>query len=114
MLTRLHFEHGQMDPSTSVQKQRRELSALSGKESAAFVRNCTCRMFTLVPRFRAILPRQMVVLVRIPGCSSFDVLARYLSKSPFTVRSDNFVMTIKTALTVCSRTRGATSVKPEI
>jgi len=68
---------------------------------------------TLAPRFRAILPRQIVVFVRIPGCSSFDVFARYFSNSPLIVRSDNFVMIVRTALTVCSRTKGAASVKPE-
>lgn len=66
----------------------------------------------LTPRFLAIFPRQIVVLVRIPGCSSFDVLARYFSSSPLIVLSDNFPMIVRTALTVCSLTTGATSVKP--
>ena len=67
---------------------------------------------TLDPKFRAIFPRQIVVFVRIPGCSSFDVFARYFSRSPLMVRSDNLVIIVKTALTVCSRTTGAISVKP--
>lgn len=69
-------------------------------------------LITFDPRLRAILPRQIVVLVRMPGCSSFAVLARYLSKSPLMVRSDSLVIIVKMALTVCSRTTGATSVKP--
>ena len=63
-------------------------------------------------RFLDILPKQIVVFVRIPGCSSFEVLARYLRSSPLMVLSDSFPMMVKTALTVCSRTTGATSVKP--
>lgn len=66
----------------------------------------------LTPRFFEILPKQIVVFVRMPGCSSFEVLARYLRSSPLIVLSDNFPMIVKTALTVCSRTTGATSVKP--
>ncbi len=66
----------------------------------------------LTPRFFAILPKQIVVLVRMPGCSSFDVLARYFNSSPLIVLSDNFPMIVRTALTVCSLTIGATSVKP--
>ncbi len=72
------------------------------------------RTFCLVLalRFRAIFPRHMVVLVRIPGCSSLDVFARCFKRSPLMTGSDNFVIIVKTALTVCSRTRGARSVKP--
>ena len=66
----------------------------------------------LAPRFLEIFPKQIVVFVRIPGCSSFEVLAKYLRSSPLMVLSDNFPMIVKTALTVCSRTTGATSVKP--
>lgn len=66
----------------------------------------------LTPRFFEILPRQIVVFVRIPGCSSFEVLARYFKSSPLIVRSDSFPMIVRTALTVCSRTTGATSVNP--
>lgn len=69
-------------------------------------------MRTLVPKLRAIFPRQIVVLVRIPGCSSLEVFASCLSKSPLIVRSESLVIIVKTALTVCSRTSGATSVKP--
>ena len=69
-------------------------------------------MRTLVPRLRAIFPRQIVVLVRIPGCSSLEVLASCFSKSPLIVRSESLVIMVRTALTVCSRTSGATSVKP--
>lgn len=65
-----------------------------------------------VPRFLAILPRQMVVFVRIPGCSSFAVFARYLSNSPLMVLSESLVMRVSTDLSVCSRTTGAMSVKP--
>ena len=67
---------------------------------------------TLDPKFLAIFPRQIVVFVRIPGWSSLDVLARYFRSSPFIVRSDSFVMMVRTALTVCSRTIGATSKNP--
>ena len=64
------------------------------------------------PRERAILPRQIVVLVRIPGCSSLEVRASCLRRSELIVRSDNLVIMVRTALTVCSRIRGAISVKP--
>ena len=67
---------------------------------------------TFAPKLRAIFPKQMVVFVRMPGCSSLDVLARCLSSSPLITRSDSLVTTVKTALTVCSRSIGATSVKP--
>lgn len=66
----------------------------------------------LLLRFLDIFPRQIVVFVRIPGCSSFEVLARYFKSSPLMVRSESFPMIVRTALTVCSRTTGATSVKP--
>ena len=66
----------------------------------------------LTPRFLEILPKQIVVFVRMPGCSSLEVLARYLRSSPLIVLSDSLPMIVKTALTVCSRTTGATSVKP--
>ena len=69
-------------------------------------------MYTLVPKLRAIFPRQMVVLVRIPGCSSLEVFASCFNKSPLIVRSERWVTIVRTALTVCSRTSGATSVKP--
>lgn len=52
------------------------------------------------------------MFVRMPGCSSLDVLARYFSSSPLFVRSDNLGTTVRTALTVCSRSSGAASVKP--
>lgn len=65
-----------------------------------------------VPKCFEIFPRQIVVFVRMPGCSSLDVFARYLSSSPLMVLSESFEMIVKTALTVCSRTTGATSVKP--
>ena len=70
------------------------------------------RQLTFTPRLRAILPRQIVVFVRIPGCSSFAVLARCLKSSPLITRSESFGTTVKTALTVCSRTTGATSENP--
>jgi hypothetical protein len=60
----------------------------------------------------AILPRQIVVLVRMPGCSSLAVLAKYLSNSPLMVRSESFVMIVRTDFNVCSLTTGATSVNP--
>ena len=66
----------------------------------------------LVLRFLEIFPKQIVVFVRIPGCSSLEVLARYFNSSPLTVLSDSFPIMVSTALTVCSRTTGATSVKP--
>ena len=69
-------------------------------------------MRTLVPKLRAIFPRQIVVLVRIPGCSSLEVFASCFSNSPLIVRSESLVIIVKTALTVCSRTSGATSIKP--
>ena len=71
-------------------------------------------MRTVAPKLRAIFPRQTVVLVRIPGCSSLEVFASCLSKSPLIVRSESLVIIVKTALTVCSRTSGAISVKPVI
>jgi hypothetical protein len=76
--------------------------------------NAAIRTFDRVPtpKFLDILPRQIVVFVRIPGCSSFEVLARYFKSSPLIVLSDNLPMMVNTALTVCSRTTGATSVKP--
>jgi len=67
---------------------------------------------TLAPKFRAIFPRQIVVLVRIPGCSSFAVFARWRRSSPFTVLSDNLGTTVRIAFTVCSLTTGAMSEKP--
>lgn len=66
----------------------------------------------LWPRLLAILPKQIVVFVRIPGWSSFAVLARYLKSSPLTTRSESLLITTRTAFTVCSRTIGAKSVKP--
>jgi hypothetical protein len=76
--------------------------------------NAAIRTFDRVPtpKFLEILPRQIVVFVRIPGCSSFEVLARYFKSSPLIVLSDNLPMMVNTALTVCSRTTGATSVNP--
>lgn len=59
-----------------------------------------------VPRCLAIFPRQIVVFVRIPGCSSFAVFARCLSRSPFIVLSDNLLMRRRTDFSVCSRTTG--------
>lgn len=67
---------------------------------------------TFAPKLRAIFPKQMVVFVRMPGCSSLDVFARCFSSSPLITRSDSLVTTVKTALTVCSRSSGATSVNP--
>lgn len=113
MLTVLHFGHGRMDPATSVQKRQRVLFVLSVVESAVVVQTVTGSGLTLAPRLRAILPRQMVVFVRIPGCSSFEVFARYFSSAPFIVRSESLVMMVRIDLTVCSRTNGATSVKPD-
>jgi hypothetical protein len=76
--------------------------------------NAAIKTFDLVPtlRFFEIFPKHMVVFVRIPGCSSFEVLARYFRSSPLIVLSVNFSMIVKTDLTVCSRTIGAASVKP--
>ncbi len=37
------------------------------------------------PMYFAIFPRQTVVFVRIPASASLEVLARYLSRSPFIV-----------------------------
>jgi len=67
---------------------------------------------TFGPRFFAIFPKQIVVLVRIPGWSSLAVFARYRSSSPLIVRSESLPMTTRTAFTVCSRTMGARSVNP--
>ena len=64
------------------------------------------------PRLRAIFPKQTVVLVRMPGCSSLDVFARHFSISPLITRSESLEMIVRVAFTVCSRTTGATSVKP--
>lgn len=65
-----------------------------------------------VPRYLAIFPRQIVVFVRIPGCSSLAVLAKYFSNSPLIVLSESLVMIVRTDLSVCSLTIGATSVNP--
>lgn len=69
-------------------------------------------VLVLGPRFFAIFPKQIVVFVRMPGCSSFAVFARCRRSSPLITRSDSFGTTTKTALTVCSRTTGARSAKP--
>jgi len=76
--------------------------------------NAAIKTLDLVPvlRFFEIFPKQIVVFVRIPGCSSFEVLARYFNSSPLMVLSDNFPMIVSTDLTVCSLTTGAISVKP--
>ena len=68
--------------------------------------------YTFVPRFLAIFPKQIVVFVLIPGCSSLEVFARHFNRSPLIIRSDTFVMIVRTDLTVCSRTSGAKSVNP--
>lgn len=75
-----------------------------------------CQIFglTLGDRFFAIFPRHIVVFVRIPGCSSFAVRAKNRKSSPLMTLSDSFPMIVKTALTVCSRTTGATSVNPDV
>lgn len=101
-----------MDPAAIAKKLRRVLSASSKARSAYAIAMDSKRIHTVGPRLRAILPRQIVVLVRIPGCSSFEVFARCFSNSPLMVRSESLVIIVKTALTVCSRTKGATSVKP--
>ena len=96
----------------SVQKLQQVSFVSSEAESAFREAMWSFDVHTFVPRFRAIFPRQMVVLVRIPGCSSLDVFASCFSKSPLIVRSESLVMIVRTAFTVCSRTSGATSVKP--
>ena len=101
-----------MDPAAIVKKLRQVLFASSKARSAHGTAIESQRIHTVGPRLRAILPRQIVVLVRMPGCSSFEVFARCFSNSPLIVRSESLVMIVKTALTVCSRTKGATSVKP--
>ena len=108
----LHFARARTDPAVIVKKLRQVLSASSKARLAYAIAIDSQRVHTVAPRLRAILPRQMVVLVRIPGCSSFEVFARCFSNSPLTVRSESLVMIVKTAFTVCSRTKGATSVKP--
>lgn len=70
------------------------------------------RRQTFAPRLRAILPKHIVVFVRMPGCSSLEVLARHFNSSPLIVRSDSLLMIVKMDFTVCSRTTGARSVKP--
>lgn len=113
---------GRMRPAQSSSLKESEVTARA--ISAAF-RACTngsrrdrenAAMSTLAllaaPKFLAIFPRQIVVLVRMPGCSSLEVFARHLSSSPLMVLSDNFPIMVNTALTVCSLTTGATSVKP--
>ena len=72
------------------------------------------RSLTLLLRCFAILPRQIVVFVLMPGSASLAVLARYLRRSPLTTRSESFVMSVSIDFTVCSRRRGAWSVKPVI
>src|SRR5579859_6252772 len=51
---------------------------------------CVCVCVTFAVRCFAIFPRQIVVFVRIPGCSSVCVFARYLSRSPLIFLSFNF------------------------
>ena len=82
--------------------------------SATKSRTISLCQITLAPRLRASFPMQMVVLVRIPGCSSFAVFARCFSSSPLMVRSDSLGTIVKTAFTVCSRTTGARSENPVI
>lgn len=65
-----------------------------------------------VPRYFPIFPRQIVVFVRMPGCSSLAVFARYRRSSPLIVLSESLLMTIRIDFTVCSRIIGAVSVKP--
>ena len=74
----------------------------------------------------AIFPRQMVVFVRIPGCSSLCVFAKYFNRSPLIFLSFNchqcafskalktLGITTSTARTVCSRITGTISVNPLI
>ena len=69
---------------------------------------------TDTPKFLAILPRQIVVLVRIPGCSSLAVFARHLNNSPLMTLSLSLGTSVRTALTVCSLTTGAASEKPVV
>jgi hypothetical protein len=77
------------------------------KGSLRDLENAAINTFALddTPKFLAILPRQIVVLVRIPGCSSLAVLARYFSNSPLMVRSESLLMIVSTDLSVCSLRR---------
>lgn len=123
----LSIRSGQIDGRIRpAQSSSEKCSLVTAKAIRAALRACTngslsdlenaaIRTFDLVevPRFLAILPRQMVVLVRMPGCSSLAVLARYFSNSPFIVRSESLDISVSTDFKVCSRTRGATSVNPE-
>jgi len=123
--TRLHCKHllwlqkpkerhcGHVRKDLAVPEQRRQLELLI--ETACKISKCLHIINlpqTEDPSFRAILPRQMVVFVLMPGCSSLAVFARCRSSSPFIILSESFGTTIRTALTVCSRTNGATSLKP--
>jgi hypothetical protein len=111
--------------SLAAQSSSLKRSAVAARAMSAALRACTngsrseranaaVRTFArlLEPKFLAILPKQIVVFVRIPGCSSFAVLARCRKSSPLMTRSDNFGTIVRIDLTVCSRTTGARSVKP--
>lgn len=104
--------HEQTGLSRSERKQQQGSLAETIVQKLMEAGLITRSKLTLADRFLAILPKQMVVFVRIPGCSSLAVFARYLTSSPLIVRSDNLPITAKTALTVCSRTTGARSVNP--
>ena len=111
-LAMLHFVHARMDLSMLGKMLLSVPFVVSKTASASDTRSAWRFRVTFGPRFRAIFPKHMVVFVLMPGCSSFAVLARYFNSSPLIVRSANFVMMVKTAFTVCSRTTGARSVKP--
>ena len=96
-------------PQSPCKRCREYLCAsLSMSISAAQAR----RRLAFEDRCFEILPRHIVVFVRIPGCSSLAVLAKCLRSSPFRIRSESFGARERTALTVCSRTRGTTSENP--
>lgn len=104
--------HVQKGLAMIAQRQQQEPSDESMHLNQTSSKENVEGLLTFAPKLRAIFPKQMVVFVRMPGCSSLDIFARCFNNSPLITRSDNLVTTTKTALTVTSRSRGATSVKP--
>lgn len=101
--------------STVAAKANRAAFRAWTKGSRSDLVKAAINTFDLVddPRFLAILPRHMVVFVLMPGCSSLAVLARCFSNSPLMTRSVSLLIMTSTDLSVCSRTTGAKSVKPD-
>ena len=69
----------------------RPASRAGGNGSRSARKKADARIFFLVAgeMYSAILPRQMVVLVRMPGSSSVWHLAKYFNRSPLTIDADS-------------------------